>query len=221
MNTCRTMRIRLAPSAVRTAISLARPSVFASRRFARFAEPIRTTQNTAPSRTNSARLTSPTMSSCSGRTAAPQPLSSSGYCSSSLPEIAVISACAAATLTPGLSRAIPRKLWLLRTARSCGVQPSGTQRSAFSGWAERRGTTPATMYGSLFSEMDVPTTDGSAPKLRRHRFSLIMTERVAAGELSPGPSVRPTSGWMPRIEKKSSVTAVARSASGSLWPVNV
>ena len=76
---CRTMRARLAPRAARTAISLRRPSVRASTRLATFAQAISRTHPTAPSSTSSAGRTSPTRSSCSGMTAAPQPLSSAGY----------------------------------------------------------------------------------------------------------------------------------------------
>ncbi len=93
---CRTRR-RLAPSAVRTAISLRRPRVFARTRLATLAQAIRRTKPTAPRSTSRAGRTSPTRSSRSGMTMAPQPLLSSGYCWARRAESVFISACACST----------------------------------------------------------------------------------------------------------------------------
>ena len=108
VSSCCTTRKRLAPSAFLTAISFARPCVRTSIRLARFAHAISSTRATAPSSTSSEVRTSPIMSSCSGRTSAPQPLLSSGYCSASRSEIASRSACACLTSTPVFSLATPR-----------------------------------------------------------------------------------------------------------------
>ena len=74
VSSCWTIRPRLAPSAVRSAISLRRDAARASSRFATLAHAISSTRPTAPSRTKSARPVSPTISSCSGRTVALKPL---------------------------------------------------------------------------------------------------------------------------------------------------
>ena len=107
---CWMIRPRPAPTAARIASSRARPSTRAKSRFARFAQAISSTHPTAPSSTSRPHRTSDTMSSRSGRTTAPQPLSSAGYSRSSRCEIVVISACARRTSTSGRRRPITR--WL-------------------------------------------------------------------------------------------------------------
>ena len=92
------------------------------------------TRSAAPARPRASSIssdvrTSPTISSCSGTTVAPQPVLACGYSRSSRCEIASISACACARSTPGFSRAITGSLWLSRTARSASVYASGTQMS--------------------------------------------------------------------------------------------
>ena len=62
---CRTNRQRLAPSAVRTAISVCRPAARANRRLATFAHAITKTHPTAPNNTHKARRTRPVRCSCS------------------------------------------------------------------------------------------------------------------------------------------------------------
>ena len=76
---------------------------------------------------------SPTISSCSGTTVAPQPVLACGYSRSSRCEIASISACARASSIPGLSRAITDISCAPRTAFAAGVQAKGDQNSAYSG----------------------------------------------------------------------------------------
>ena len=68
------MRKRLAPSAVRTAISLRRAVERASSKFAMFAQAISRTKATAPRSTSNDRRTSPTNRSCNFVTLMPQPL---------------------------------------------------------------------------------------------------------------------------------------------------
>ena len=103
---CCTTRLRLAPKAVRMAISLRRASAFATNKFATFAQAMSRTNATAPNNTSSAGRMSPTIWSRSGTTIAPQPLSSSGYCCSRRREIVVISTCACLVSTCGFRRAI-------------------------------------------------------------------------------------------------------------------
>ena len=70
---CATIRPRPAPSAARTASSLARPVARAISRFATFAHAINNTRPTAPNSSISVGLESPTSCSRSGTTAAPFP----------------------------------------------------------------------------------------------------------------------------------------------------
>ncbi len=100
----RTMATRPAPKAVRIAISLRRAKVFAKTRFATFAHAISKTKATAPKSTSSAGRMSPTSCSRKGIAVAPQPLSSAGYCCSSLVEIAPSSDLACSIATPGFRR---------------------------------------------------------------------------------------------------------------------
>jgi len=73
VSNCRTRRIRLAPRAVRSAISLRRDAARASSRLATLAQAMSSTTPTAPSNTNSARPVSPTISSRSRRTTVEKP----------------------------------------------------------------------------------------------------------------------------------------------------
>src|SRR5258708_4055869 len=102
----RSTMARLAPSDVRMAISFFRARVLASTRLATLAHAMRSTKATAPNKTSSAGRTSPTSCSRKGRSVAPQPLLSSGYCCSRRAEIALRSSLACATLTSGLRRPI-------------------------------------------------------------------------------------------------------------------
>ena len=102
---CRINRARLAPSAMRTAISLCRVAVRAVVRLATLAQAIRRTKPTAPNKIRSGRRVSPTTCSRRPTRPTPQPLSS-GACCTMRCAIVSISACACDRLTPGFIRAM-------------------------------------------------------------------------------------------------------------------
>ncbi len=98
-------RLRRAPRAIRTAISLCRSAARASSRFATFAQAISRTNATAPRRSMSAGRRSPTNDleqrlerSCSARAF------EFGYCSARRLAMPTTSARACSTLTPGFRR---------------------------------------------------------------------------------------------------------------------
>ena len=103
---CRVRRKRLAPSASRNAISFSRAAARASSKLATFAQAIRRTKPTAPSRMSNAGLMSPTISSCNGVTVAPIRVLDLGYCFARRAAIVSISAWACLRPTPGFIRAI-------------------------------------------------------------------------------------------------------------------
>ena len=106
-------RLRLAPSAARTAISLRRPAARASSKFARFAQVIKRTKPTAPSRSQRVPRYSPTALSKSCVNVIPLPAFESGKRASSPLQITLKSAFACSIETPSFSRAIPyRPGWL-------------------------------------------------------------------------------------------------------------
>ena len=105
ISSCWNTRARPAPSAERIAISLRRPSARAKSRLPTFAHAISSTSATAASSITSDIRMSPTISSCSGMTVAPQPAFSCGKSRSSRVEISSISDVACAAATPGLRRA--------------------------------------------------------------------------------------------------------------------
>ena len=112
--------------------------------------------------------TSPTISSCSGMTVAPQPAFSFGYSRSSRAEIACISASACARSTPGFSRAMAWWLWLSRIARSLSVNATGTRMSRAATdhdlTEKLAGITPTIVYASPSSVSVRPIASGAPPK---------------------------------------------------------
>src|SRR5205085_2667059 len=120
VNSCRMMRTRPAPSAVRIAISFERDAARASRRFATFAHAIKSTKPTAPSRTRSDVRKSPTKSSCRETRRARRRASECGYWAARRPAVAVTSAAACSKETPGLSFATTGNEILLRLFRDAG-----------------------------------------------------------------------------------------------------
>jgi len=97
----------------------------AKRRFATFAQAIRRTNPTAPSRTRRAGRILPTIISDSGTTPALQPSFESGYCFRRRAAMVSISTCAAATVVPGLRRA--------NTFSQCAPRPDIASLSKASG----------------------------------------------------------------------------------------
>ncbi len=101
----RSRRIRLAPRAVRTAISELRPSARLSSKFATFAHAINKTNPTAPNSINSVGRTEPTEASNAKLNITPIWKFVAGYCFSRSFAMADIARCACWMLTPGLRRA--------------------------------------------------------------------------------------------------------------------
>ena len=102
---CWKTRARPAPSAARIASSFRRDNVRVKSRLPTLAQAISSTSDTAARRTTNGVRRSPTSTSWSGITVAPQPALSLGYSRSSRVEMAVISALACASVTPGFRRA--------------------------------------------------------------------------------------------------------------------
>ena len=80
VRSCATICLRLAPSAIRTAISRRRPEARASRRLARFEHAIRSTKMEAICRTHRPARVSPAYSCWIGTTTAPILVLDFGYC---------------------------------------------------------------------------------------------------------------------------------------------
>ena len=105
ISSCWNTRPRPAPRAERIAISLRRSSARVKSRFPTLAQAMSSTSPTAADSISSVVRMSPTMSSWSGTTVAPQPALLCGYSRSSRVEMTVISESALAASTPGRSRA--------------------------------------------------------------------------------------------------------------------
>ena len=109
VNSWRAIRSLFAPNENRMAISRRRAVARASRRFATFAQAIKSKNPTAPNRTKSVGRMFPTVASFKATTFDVHPVFVPGYSCSSRLEIATISACAWSMLAPGFSRAITVK----------------------------------------------------------------------------------------------------------------
>ncbi len=110
VNSCRTIRARLPPTAARMASSRCRVTPRESRRFVTLAHAIRSTSATATARTDNAGRAGAVMSSTSARacttTGPPLPKKNSvSRCLGAARAAAVPSASACASVTPGFSRA--------------------------------------------------------------------------------------------------------------------
>ena len=118
VNSWRTMRPRAAPSATRIASSRSRAVARASNRLARFTDAMSSTNPTAPSSTSKLARTFPTIDCCSGAADAAATSLFSGYCSASPRAMALSSASACDSVTPGFIRATMLRM---RTGRSRGI----------------------------------------------------------------------------------------------------
>ncbi len=131
---CRTRSAGEAPSATRTAISRARDAARASCRLATLAQAMSSTSPTAPRSTNIARrMPGEVTWSLSGVSARSQSSGkASGRSALIRPASACISACAVASVTPSLRRALSARNSLPQELASWpGVKASGVQRSTF------------------------------------------------------------------------------------------
>ena len=137
----RTRREGDAPIAARTATSRCRNVIRASERLATFAHASASTIATAPNRTNISRRTATGTTCCDkGTTAMPRSLLVSGYCACRPTAIAVSSACAAASDTPGFSRPVT----LLMLPRGRSGRSNGSHRSVRL-WARTPGSSDAAL----------------------------------------------------------------------------
>ena len=111
------------------------------------------------------------------------------------------SACAAAIVTPGFSRATTSKARPARMIGTSGNWPVSVQISAGRENCTLSATTPTTVYGWPFRRTRRPTIAGSLLNLRRHTASPSSATR-GAGPSSSGLNVRPTIGTTSRTSKK-------------------
>jgi len=107
VSNCPISRARLAPSAVRIAISRSRTVARASNRLATFADAMSSTNATAPRSTSSAERTSPTIASSSGVTRKLMLELVAGFCCSIRRAMAASSPRACSIVAPGFNRASP------------------------------------------------------------------------------------------------------------------
>ena len=121
----RTTRQRLAPRAVRMAISLRRTVARASIRFATLAQAINSTKATAASSTSRAGRTLPTNLSWAETRAILKPVSASGYCASSRLAIVLTSAWPCLRRPTTFRKTAP----LAMRAASGRLEASGIQKS--------------------------------------------------------------------------------------------
>ena len=157
VSSCRSMRRRFAPSAVRIAISFCRLVALARSRLATFAQAISKTRLTAAIKTISAGRMSPVTCSCNGITCDSMPPLTSGYSLSSRLAIAFISTCACSAATPGFKRPIIFKLRMSRTSgTSSGVR--GTHRSALDTVSSNAPTVAENEGGNLNDGGIIPIT---------------------------------------------------------------
>ena len=128
---CPTIRVRLAPSAVRIAISRCRAVERASKRLVTFAHAMSNTNATAARIVINAGRTSPTISSCNEYTRSERSVFDFGYCFSNRAPIVFISASHCWTVTPGFIRPTMRMKWLSRLLTYSGTSGcSGCKYSA-------------------------------------------------------------------------------------------
>ena len=161
----------MAPRATRMATSCDRPTERANRRFATLAQAMSRISATAPESTKSVGRRLPTVSSRSGVSLKPRPLSSSGYSRSKRTPNAESSACACSRATPGRSLATTSRYWLSRFAEVSSAGRKGcsgtacrgvTQICTGSGWRTSDSITPATWKSSPLSVIVWPTMPGQA-----------------------------------------------------------
>ncbi len=219
---CRTIRPRLAPSAMRVASSRRRPDARASSRLAMLAQAMSSTKVTAPASATSAGRICPVTRSARGWTRNPVRALASGCSISSCAARAVAAPCAWASPVPGARRATVRRKTAPRTglARS---RPSGRQTSASASTTGRNagGSTPMISCGSPASTTRRPTAAASPPKRRCQRPSLMRATRRAFGRSSADVKSRPRTGLTPSTARYSCDTCSPASASGSVSPVRV
>jgi hypothetical protein len=150
-----------------------------------------------------------------------------GYACSSRREIASMSLCAAATVTPGLRRASAAKPREPRSAIVLGDAyiANGTHNSAVSlSPLKPGGITPTTVY-CLAAQHRVsvrPMTCGSAPDRRFQKPSLRTTTGAGLATMSSlASNTRPRAGETPSSEKYGAATNSVWIRSGSSLPTNV
>ena len=126
-------RHRLAPRAIRRAISLRRAAPRTTARFAKFRHTTRNTSPTHPNKASSAGRRGPETAPRSGWSRTPQPAFASGYCWDNRRAMTSMAACACGRPVSGLRRAKGARYWFPRwLCRS----PLGQRRPHFGGVSE-------------------------------------------------------------------------------------
>ncbi len=205
-NSCRIRRPRVAPSAVRTAISRSRPIARTSERFDTLRHATSSTTSTAPVRMSIIGFASPVTSCVTGRSSAPvhAPVGS-GYVSASRRSTVASSASARVSVTPGARRPMTRastcRQRLLNMASVGARVATGVHSSAKSGSATPAGITPMICTRELSNRRTRPTTDRSPPKCESHAACESTPRPAPAPCSSSAEKERPSSGRAPRMEK--------------------
>ena len=164
----RTIRPRLAPMAMRSAISLARTAPRIRNRFATFAQATRSTKIAAPSSTSIAGRTSPENASRSGCRLTPNWSLASGYARARPAAMVSISARACSIRTPAASRPTtsrsPRSPLSVALSLCVAHTPIGSITSHFSTQRKSGGSTPTIVTVWLSRRIVCPIALRSAPK---------------------------------------------------------
>ena len=196
------MRARLAPSAARIAISCARAAERTSIRLATFTTAISSTRVTAASIASSAKRTSPTINSLTGR------MLKLKFLPSKLDFIMRVSARACSGPTPRFKRATPVRKYGPRRVGGCNS--SAVHNCTFLPGKSRAGDiTPMMVKPTPFKLIVRPTACGSAAKYLCQKPSLSTVRRRVPARSSSGRKVRPSRAGVPSRGKKLAVTLAA------------
>ena len=217
----KTRRRRLAPSAMRIAISPRRASPRASIRFATLAQATSITTPTAASSSSSAGRVSPTSARRSGTAWYSDPWLLCGYSRWSCSERTPSSESARAADRPGASRATAKVQPLLRSAGAWGGTVRGRMTSAGAPGGKRKpsGAMPTTCRSSSSTFTPRPTTRGSEPNRVRHSAAPSTTTGGAPGRELSAWSALPTAGWTPRASSRPGPARSALPRNGPSGPV--
>jgi hypothetical protein len=210
VSSCAINRDRFAPIASRIATSRRRFDARASSRFAMLPHAISRTMPTTTISSDESRVTwlpprplGSSRAASSDTAVALRPLLSVGNACSRLANTVLRFDRACSGVTPGLSRPnakrnSPRRVshqavcgtsFCAIGSQAAGPPPSSVPAKCF-------GATPMTVYGTRLSVSVLPTTCGSAPRLRCQNPSL-MTATGADVVSSSGRNARPRTGWTP------------------------
>jgi len=163
------------------------------------------------------RRVSPTSSSRSGSSAASVIVTSSPYWSLMRCAIALTSACACASVTPGASRATACQLCAVRDG-SGASSSRGTHRSVPAGKSSSGGITPMTVTVVLPIWSRLPSADGLPPKARIQKPWLMTAAGAPSSVCSSFANNLPSTGLTPITSKKPRDVRARFARIGSLVP---